>query len=254
MPASPRNRREMVCRRCTCGQCGAPAVVAFTGKRQFSELVNHNKKVLSLAWVWQCCKAASPGWQAAGTMARSKSRIGSRVGGISCTQGKAKLKNIPLGPQSIRPQACHQPRRPDFSQFRLCCSTPEPGVCGCQFVCSVHAKPSLSISVLTGVAAAAEHGGLGADVDFRCLTHDERRSQGTHLHCTIVQNGWSTRSEGEECRGTYFTARTAGFGDVRMHLSSEIVFPCCGTGAVPGAGGSHRHECGMHNRGAFLSG
>lgn len=47
---------------CTCGQCGAPAVVAFTGKRQFSELINHGKR------------------------------------------GKAKVTNIPLGPQTLRPE------------------------------------------------------------------------------------------------------------------------------------------------------
>lgn len=30
--------------RCTCGTCGAPAVVAFSGKRQYSELLNFRRK------------------------------------------------------------------------------------------------------------------------------------------------------------------------------------------------------------------
>ncbi len=30
--------------RCRCGKCGAPALVAFSGKRQWSELINTGRK------------------------------------------------------------------------------------------------------------------------------------------------------------------------------------------------------------------
>lgn len=32
------------CCRCTCGQCGVPQVIAFSGKRQWSELINIGKR------------------------------------------------------------------------------------------------------------------------------------------------------------------------------------------------------------------
>ena len=35
---------ESRCCRCTCGKCGAPALVAFSGKRQWSELINTGRK------------------------------------------------------------------------------------------------------------------------------------------------------------------------------------------------------------------
>lgn len=91
-------------RRCTCGKCGAPAVVAFTGKRQFSELINHGKRVNG------CLRCGSYGSQpcvSGHCVCRTScllQGLAAAEGAMVHLQGKAKVTNIPLGPQTLRPE------------------------------------------------------------------------------------------------------------------------------------------------------